>query len=43
MDWIEATLRGIEIVCLLFVACGFGALACEEIEEAVGTLEGIDG
>lgn len=42
MDWIEATLRGIEIVCLLFVACGFGGLACECIESAIDTLEGME-
>lgn len=42
MDLIEATLRGIEIVCCLFVACGFGALACEAVESAMDALDGID-
>jgi hypothetical protein len=36
MDLIELTLRGVMLVCALFVACGFGGLACEAIESRHG-------
>lgn len=43
MDLIELTLRGVMLVSALFVACGFGGLACEAIESAMDALDGIDG